>query len=868
MLRAGPDQRRIGSKASAALRKACARLIALTLILGILLALTGCAAPDEPVPLSRWTAQLPGKQGPTEVTLPAHLDAFLPHGPAQYTLRTTVDVPERMRGAPLTLAIAHMPAVATLRVNGSQAVPVGASMLDSYRATGPLRWRIPEDASKEGRLDLELHVSHRFMRSAWIDSVPELTVHPLGGATLAAVHTFNTVSAIGALAAALFVTFFYAVLFVSLRDTRRASYGWFALGAICGLPYPAFILGLTQPLLGVYEFPFMTVALILGSIAAMGFSRAYVGAPSPSRAWFGVFFAAGVAALIARNPFVSIVVMGPLVVAVTLASTIAQLAFIVRLRRETPKPPTMIYLIAFAWPATVLLGFPDMMAWLGQGEPTGGIRTACLGIMGISLYQAVALSREHLLSLKRADDLNVELGERVRLIQAKHREVELLNDELRRQIAARSRDLAEKLSRMEEEELLAPLQPLEKGTIVENRYRVIKELGSGGMGTVYEVERLTDQKHLALKALEGGGDAQARARFAREAQIVANVNHPNVVSIVDVDVAKSGFIFLVMELVPSGTTLHDVRRRHRDIPWTLGVLAQVAEGIDAIHEAGIIHRDLKPGNILLSREGDGRRPLVKITDFGISSLAPDGTRISAMDRAAMVASSSSLPDPQEALDPFAASSSGPPKSLSGRPEGIPAVRISELEAGRKPERTPKPQPDSGLVTSARPELLLDLEYKPATATGLDVSLDGVTVEVPKQVVQGPDGEPVATPPRTPATPSTPLTETGLIFGTPQYMAQELTTGTKNATRSSDVFSLGIIAFEVLTGKRPFPEAPVSAKLGGRALPATVPFRVMCPTLPQEVAGLLDRSMSHDPRVRPTARELAVALREAADKLSP
>ena len=190
--------------------------------------------------------------------------------------------------------------------------------------------------------------------------------------------------------------------------------------------------------------------------------------------------------------------------------------------------------------------------------------------------------------------------------------------------------------------------------MVENRYRVIKELGSGGMGTVYEIERITDGKHFALKALAGGGDAQARARFAREAQIVANVNHPNVVSIVDVDVAKSGFIFLVMELVEAGTTLSDVRRRNRDVPWTLGVLAQVAEGIDAIHGAGIIHRDLKPGNILLSRGADGRKPLVKITDFGISSLAPDGTRISAMERAAMVASSS-LPDAQEMLDPFSAS---------------------------------------------------------------------------------------------------------------------------------------------------------------------------------------------------------------------
>ena len=75
--------------------------------------------------------------------------------------------------------------------------------------------------------------------------------------------------------------------------------------------------------------------------------------------------------------------------------------------------------------------------------------------------------------------------------------------------------------------------------------------------------------------------------------------------------------------------MHDVRRRERNVPWTLGVLAQVAAGIEAIHGAGIIHRDLKPGNILLSRGADGRKPLVKITDFGISSLVPDGTRISA-----------------------------------------------------------------------------------------------------------------------------------------------------------------------------------------------------------------------------------------------
>ena len=71
--------------------------------------------------------------------------------------------------------------------------------------------------------------------------------------------------------------------------------------------------------------------------------------------------------------------------------------------------------------------------------PTWGIRTASLGIMGISLYQAAALTREHLVSLKRSDDLNAELGARVKLLLAKQREVELLNNELRRQIAARPR---------------------------------------------------------------------------------------------------------------------------------------------------------------------------------------------------------------------------------------------------------------------------------------------------------------------------------------------------------------------------------------------------------------------------------------------
>ncbi len=806
----------------------------LVLILISLFAL-GCArpgdrgGPEHALDIPSWVAELPGRTDPKPVTLPAHLDGFLPRADADYVLRSSIDVPEAMRGRPLTFALDHTPALASLKVDGVEAVPVEESPLDVYRASGPHRWRVPETASRDGRLDLELLVHHRFTRSAWIDSVPVLTTHPLGGGRLARIQGFNTVAAIGALAAAIVVAVVYSFLFASLRGPRRVAHGWFVCSATCGMAYPAFVLGLTQPLLGRYEATFMTSALVLGSIAAMCFTRAYVEAPPPSRAWWGIFGAVLVAGVVARDPFVSILVMAPIVVAVTLANAFAQLLFVIRLRRDkTKRVSRNVYAMAFAWPATVLLGLPDILAWVGQGEPGGGIRTACVGIMGLSIYQAAALSRDHLIALRRADELVADLAERVKLLSAKHREVEHLNDELRRQIAARSRELAEKLAGMEDIGIEPLLPVLGPGSVIEGRYRITKKLGTGGMGDVYEVERIVDGKHFALKAMTGGSDAQSRARFAREAQIIANIKHPNVVSIVDVDVAKSGFIFLVMDLVVGGKTLHDVRRRHGDVPWTLRVLAQVAEGIDAIHEAGIIHRDLKPGNILLSRGEDGRKPNVLITDFGISVLQPDGMRLSAVERAAM----SSLPPADE-------------------------ISLSIIEVPRAPALPDLPAvgpTGTAVLAPATDELATKLlpQKPPPTA---DPAAEKEPSE-PRRTSEKPELDKQV------------LTETGIIFGTPQYMAQELATGTKNATRASDVFSLGIIAFEVLTGKRPFAEAPMGAKLAGRALPKPVCFRAAAPTLPGNVADLLDRSMSHDPRQRPTAKELAVALREAADKLAP
>jgi serine/threonine-protein kinase len=200
----------------------------------------------------------------------------------------------------------------------------------------------------------------------------------------------------------------------------------------------------------------------------------------------------------------------------------------------------------------------------------------------------------------------------VDLLLERNRENEFLNAELRRQIAARSSELADALAALEKSP--AAVRPLAPGERVMERYEVIAAIGAGAAGTVYKVRRLSDATILALKRVTRSTDAMTVARLAREAQLVATVRHPNVVDIVDVDIATYGWVFMVMELV-EGQPLRKARARYGDVPWALGVLAQIAAGLEAVHAAGIVHRDLKPSNVLLDGE------VAKLADFGISALA-------------------------------------------------------------------------------------------------------------------------------------------------------------------------------------------------------------------------------------------------------
>jgi hypothetical protein len=404
--------------------------------------------------------------------------------------------------------------------------------------------------------------------------------------------------------------------------------------------------------------------------------------------------------------------------------------------------------------ALALFATPDLL-W-GMGLPYHfEFNTAPIGIL-LFAFQMGAIIEWRLAERGQAlARSNQALGAKLAEVEQKTREVLALNSELRHQIEQRSRDLGRVLAASGGATPPPALEPVEGQEL--GRYRVQKRLGAGGMGAVYEVERSTDGAAFALKVMTSAASPERAARFAREAEVAAKVSHENVVAIADVGILEGGVPFLVMELV-RGSDLESEQQRFGDSPWALGILAQVAAGLEALHACGVVHRDLKPANVLLS-EGPGG-PRAKLADFGIAR-EHDG-----------------------ALDATLAN-------------------VTTAEDRGEPDR-----PDRSGTRSR----------------------------------EGSGG-------------SGGLTRTGALIGTPLYMAPELGRGAQ-ATPASDVFSFGILAYELLTGGYPFPGPPALTVLAGAALPEPAPLGE---ELPQDVRALVEQALCASPERRPSARLLALAL---------
>ena len=437
-------------------------------------------------------------------------------------------------------------------------------------------------------------------------------------------------------------------------------------------------------------------------------------------------------------------------------------------------------LFAIGFLVSALFGAHDILAVQGF-LPRSQITFSQFGqgafVLSLGLILARRFRRVYL-TLEKAEKT---LSEKVVTLEERNREVQQLNDDLRRQIEARSKDLAASILGASSSFSEIEVQILRAGSILADRYRVIRLIGQGGMGAVYEVERLTDGRHLAAKVLSVQAGKRGLARFAREAQLLAKLRHPNLVNIQDVDMTQSHMAYIVMELV-AGKNLGALSERFGDLEFARKVLRQIADALASVHGQGIVHRDLKPENVLIQHPEDPAALNVKLVDFGVSMV---------LDR-------------NVGAVPVGMGTSSAPIGHEGIPDDGFGITIADERSPSPPE--PKPAPEGREKISGRPAE---------------------------------------------------LTQTGVIMGTPLYMAPELRQGAKYARPSSDMFSFGVMAYEIIAGQLPSEQPPLFHVFTPGKLWYTS-LRVKCPDVPQHIADIIDRCLDPQPEKRPSADEVKAA----------
>jgi serine/threonine-protein kinase len=453
-------------------------------------------------------------------------------------------------------------------------------------------------------------------------------------------------------------------------DRSRPEHGWFGLQAAASIPGALFSAGSLQWLM-----PWTAVVMSAGScvamIGAIGFEQRYFRRTPLHRAWLGGLLLVALVCVLPRTAAGRATSAQALLLLVLCGFACQCVLLAQDYRAGRGRFPALVLALAFVF--IFAIGAPDFWWFLGRGDLASGFRGVPIGLAVYASCQALVLGRDHIRSLQQAEQRVRDLEARGKELEAGRKEVTLLNEELRRQIEERSRQLSEALGRMG---VVSPLATsFAAGDVVKSRYRVVHALGAGGMGTVYEVVRLSDERRFALKVLTEATTGEAMARLAREAQVAAKLSNEHLVSIIDVDFTEAGALFLVMELVDGGS-LESLRSRFGDVPWALAVLAQVAAGLRVLHDDGVVHRDLKPGNVLVAERNGSRKsgPLVKIADFGLALITGDvEPRLVAEGPGKMT--------------PEAADRTSPALTRSGALMGTPMYMAPELARGAR-EATP------------------------------------------------------------------------------------------------------------------------------------------------------------------------------------
>jgi serine/threonine protein kinase len=400
------------------------------------------------------------------------------------------------------------------------------------------------------------------------------------------------------------------------------------------------------------------------------------------------------------------------------------------------------------------------------------------------------------------------------------------------------------------------------GEVLDDKYRLEHLLGSGGMGAVYLATHLGTARYVALKLIapQFMRNEEFVERFKREARAAGRLRHPNVVDVTDFGFARvaSGQVaYLVMEYL-DGCTLGDVLAEEERLPleWVVDILEQVCSAVHEAHQQGIVHRDLKPDNIWLepNRLGSYR---VKVLDFGIAKLGEATTTPTISED-----SSSTI------IDDISLRMSSMPTSLN---ESFPSLNDGRLES----ETLIQPEGTSPYEVAAEGEGDEAGTRLFAARTSLHESANLTAQFANKHEADDGDGDGTLLFGKDTRSAGTravhmttldqgaALTRVGAIMGTPLYMSPEQCSGGQIDTRS-DIYSLGVIAYQMLAGQPPF-SGPTSTVMKAHREEAPRHLRERATKIPKRVAGVVMSALSKTASERPqTAFAFASSLRGNAE----
>jgi serine/threonine-protein kinase len=176
---------------------------------------------------------------------------------------------------------------------------------------------------------------------------------------------------------------------------------------------------------------------------------------------------------------------------------------------------------------------------------------------------------------------------------------------------------------------LAPTEDKRLGMVLQDKYRIVRKIGEGGMGSVYEAEHVLIKRRVAIKCLHAHftSNEELVARFHREALAATAVGNEHIIEVTDMGALPDGTIFMVLEYLDGRdfASVLDTEGPQR-IDRVMHVAAQVCDALVAAHAKGIVHRDLKPENVFLIRRGDAA-DFVKVLDFGISKFRDSSLQV-------------------------------------------------------------------------------------------------------------------------------------------------------------------------------------------------------------------------------------------------